>query len=185
MESSFLEGLPSRGNFTKPSLLPPEPLRAYVCAHDTRPPAAQVIRTDPTNILIRALTAKKQQQREDAQGPGAGAKKGSKEAKAGDNGKGKRALEASGAEGPVRKRAYLGNEPRGSASISTRPVNVTGAGAGAGPSAVGGSAAQAGGGEALESMTAEQLRGLLKERGLATKGRKEELVARLRRARSA
>jgi hypothetical protein len=38
-------------------------MKVYVCQHDTAPPDEQLIKTDSTNILIRALTLKKEKGR--------------------------------------------------------------------------------------------------------------------------
>ncbi|CAO2818148.1 unnamed protein product [Amaranthus hypochondriacus] len=59
--SNFLTNLPSRGvissTFSSSSV---GGIRVYICDHETTPPENQVIKTDQQNILIRALTLKKQ-----------------------------------------------------------------------------------------------------------------------------
>ena len=54
----------------------------YICCHDSAPPSHQNIRSDPENLLIRALTRKRKREREAARGAGK-----SKEAGAGGGGR--------------------------------------------------------------------------------------------------
>ncbi|XP_038972111.1 uncharacterized protein LOC120104672 isoform X2 [Phoenix dactylifera] len=59
--SRYLADLPSRGLFS--NTIPSSNLggiRVYVCDHDTTPPDEQLIKTNTTNILIRALQINKQ-----------------------------------------------------------------------------------------------------------------------------
>ncbi|THU52291.1 hypothetical protein C4D60_Mb10t02440 [Musa balbisiana] len=59
--SKYLAGLPSRGLLS--SAVPSSNLggiRVYVCDHETAPPDGQLIKTNTTNILIRALQINKQ-----------------------------------------------------------------------------------------------------------------------------
>ena len=42
----------------------------YICCHDSAPPPHQNIRSDPENLLIRALTRKRKREREAARGGG-------------------------------------------------------------------------------------------------------------------
>nr|XP_010927728.1 uncharacterized protein LOC105049687 isoform X2 [Elaeis guineensis] len=59
--SKYLANLPSRGLFS--NTVPSSNLggiRVYVCDHDTAPPDEQLIKTNTTNILIRALQINKQ-----------------------------------------------------------------------------------------------------------------------------
>ncbi|RRT80750.1 hypothetical protein B296_00023156 [Ensete ventricosum] len=59
--SKYLAGLPSRGLFSSAVLSSnPGGMRVYVCDHETAPPEGQVIKTNTTNILIRALQINKQ-----------------------------------------------------------------------------------------------------------------------------
>jgi len=64
--AALLANLPSRGllvNFAFDNPLIKQKIEpsTYICSHNTDPPANQVIRTDPTNILIRNLTKRRQQ----------------------------------------------------------------------------------------------------------------------------
>ncbi|CAN6446883.1 unnamed protein product [Victoria cruziana] len=134
-----LKDLPSRGLFSSPTVCSSMGgLRSYVCDKDTAPPVDQVIRTDQTNILIRALTLKKQE---------------TKTKNVAESAKGKRSAE------------------RSLDRLSTKRANKTD-----------GSSSQCRGNdmEDLHSMTVERLRSLLKAKGLSTKGKKDELVERLR-----
>ncbi|EHA8589553.1 putative Apurinic endonuclease-redox protein [Cocos nucifera] len=59
--SKYLASLPSRGLFS--NTVPSSNLggiRVYVCDHNTAPPDEQLIKTNTTNILIRALQINKQ-----------------------------------------------------------------------------------------------------------------------------
>ncbi|GBG78733.1 hypothetical protein CBR_g27958 [Chara braunii] len=162
---AFLDRLPSRGNFTKTTsgsvvqgLLP-----VYICDHDTSPPEDQFIRTDPTNILIRAL------------------KKGKDDSKAKDL-KGKAAQEDHKGKRPAD--AGLDDRP-------TKRVHANGGGGGHAPGTQG-AAENAGGSSGgvsgkmsekeLQNLTVDKLKALLKEKGLPLKGKKDELIARAKRA---
>ncbi|KAJ0959830.1 hypothetical protein J5N97_000464 [Dioscorea zingiberensis] len=146
--SKHLAGLPSRGLFS--STIPSSNLggiRVYICDHDTSPPEEQVIKTNCTNILIRALQINKQKNEEkEANAKTAQEKKGKRSAP--------RTLEG---KSPA-KRANTG----GASSTSRHGSSTT-------PSE-----------KALQMMTVEQLRALLRERGQSTKGKKDELIARLK-----
>ncbi|KAH7670331.1 DET1- and DDB1-associated protein 1 N-terminal [Dioscorea alata] len=146
--AKHLVGLPSRGLFS--STIPSSNLggmRVYVCDHDTAPPEEQVIKTNGTNILIRALQINKEKsEQKDAHAKAAQEKKGKRSAT--------RALES---KSPA-KRANTG----GSLSTSRQGSSNT-------PSE-----------KTLQVMTVEQLRAHLRERGLSTKGKKDELIARMK-----
>ncbi|XP_038977839.1 uncharacterized protein LOC120108325 [Phoenix dactylifera] len=58
--SKYLPNLPSRGLFSADFSSNMGGMRVYVCDHDTSPPEDQVIKTNTTNILIRALQLSKQ-----------------------------------------------------------------------------------------------------------------------------
>jgi hypothetical protein len=145
----FLRNLPSRGCFTQPATSTSGQLTVYVCQHDTAPPEEQLIKTDSTNILIRALTL--------------GKKKGKVETKAAKDNKGKVVEETKGKrpaervaeEKPVAKRANIGS----------------------GSAAEGGSSRLQE--KDLQVLTVQKLKAMLKERSLPQKGNKDELIARL------
>eukprot|EP00897_Mesotaenium_endlicherianum_P009533 jgi/Mesen1/8608/ME000050S08025 len=147
---AWLANLPSQGNFTKSASVTSSTLPVYICDHDTAPPEDQVIKTDATNILIRALTLKK-------------AREHSKAAPA--DTKGKRA-----ADGPTEE----------------QPLGVKRSKAGVHGRSAGGSSTAGGSGKVsereLSGMTVDKLKLHLRERGLSTRGKKEELVARARDA---
>ncbi|XP_031480346.1 uncharacterized protein LOC116250673 [Nymphaea colorata] len=134
-----LKDLPSRGLFSSPTVCSSMGgLRSYVCDKDTTPPVDQVIRTDQTNILIRALTLKKHE---------------TKAKNVAEGTKGKRSAER-GLDRSSAKRANKAND----SSSRCRGNDL----------------------EDLQNMTVERLRALLKAKGLSTKGKKDELVERLR-----
>ncbi|KAI6682725.1 hypothetical protein NL676_028638 [Syzygium grande] len=146
--SKLLSNLPSRGLFSSTVLSPnPGGMRVYVCEHDTSPPEGQVIRTNQQNILIRALTIKKQ--------------RGDPSSR---NTKGVTIAEGS------RKRAS--ERLLDSGTSSKRPAGQAG-------SRQEGSSIHLTDKE-LHSLTVERLRALLKEKGLSLKGKKDELIARLK-----
>ncbi|KAJ6797681.1 Uncharacterized protein M6B38_215975 [Iris pallida] len=148
--SGLLANLPSRGLLSSTVLSSNlGGIRVYVCDHDTSPPEEQVIKTNTTNILIRALQTNKQ--KSDAKDAA------SKHVK--ESNKGKRSAGRSLESRTSAKRANTAG-----ASSSTR---------------VGGSSSGFSE-ETLQGMTVERLRGLLKERGLSNKGKKDELISRLR-----
>ncbi|KAJ3671886.1 hypothetical protein LUZ60_007965 [Juncus effusus] len=135
--SNFLSGLPSNGNFTSGVTSNLDSMRTYVCHHDTSPPEGQIIKTDATNILIRALQISKQKN----------------DLKA--TPKGKRTLIK-----PVDKNAKRLNTGASSSRQESLSIGYSE--------------------QTLQSFTVEKLRALLKERGLSPKGRKDELVARMK-----
>ncbi|EHA8589805.1 hypothetical protein COCNU_scaffold012479G000010 [Cocos nucifera] len=124
-------------------------MRVYVCDHDTSPPEDQVIKTNTTNILIRALQLSKQRSESkdvNAKAPA-------------ESSRGKRSA----------FRAYDGRNPAKRANTGS----------------VSGISGQEGSSigvpeKALQSLTVERLRALLKERGLSLRGKKDELIARLK-----
>lgn len=150
--TQYLKDLPSRGFFTNaiPSSSPGG-LRVYICDHDTAPPENQVIKTDSTNILIRSLTLNKSK--------GDSKLKDVNGKTAAETSKGKRPAERPAEEKMLAKRASTGSNPGsskkegGSVQLSDREIQMS---------------------------TVDRLRSLLRERGLSTKGKKEELIARLR-----
>ncbi|XP_006662938.1 uncharacterized protein LOC102714504 [Oryza brachyantha] len=155
--AKFLSGLPSRGNFISTSVSSSSlgRLRVYVCEHDTDPPEGQVIKTDSRNILIRHLQLKKKEM--DA--------KEAKDTK--DAG--------SKTQGDTVKWKRVAPSSLDGQSSSKRPNLGDSSGLSAAEEATSGFSRQI-----LQSFTVERLRGLLRQRGLMTKGKKDELIARLR-----
>ncbi|KAF0895325.1 hypothetical protein E2562_012366 [Oryza meyeriana var. granulata] len=154
--AKFLSSLPSRGNFSSTSVSSSlGRLRVYVCEHDTDPPEGQVIKTDTTNILIRHLQLKKKEM--DA--------KEAKDAK--DAG--------SRNQGETVKWKRVAPRSLDGQSSSKRPNLSSSSGLSAAEEATSGFS-----GQTLQSFTVERLRALLRQRGLMTKGKKDELIARLR-----
>ncbi|KAL4192470.1 hypothetical protein AMTRI_Chr06g172160 [Amborella trichopoda] len=149
--SKYLLDLPSRGLFSSTiQSTNPGSMRVYICDHDTSPPEEQLIKTNQTNILIRSLTLKKQK--------GESKVKDTKGKGGTDNAKGKRSAERAVDSRTSVKRANVANgssssRKEGSINYSEREI---------------------------QNLTVERLRYLLKERNLPTKGKKEELVARLK-----
>ncbi|KAG2620590.1 hypothetical protein PVAP13_3NG213600 [Panicum virgatum] len=165
--SSLLAGLPSRGNFTESDIASSMGgLKVYICLHDTAPPEGQVVKTDTNNILIRALQLNKH-------------KSEAKDVSCktpGESSRGKRCcfhispfLIAEEQKNAARnldgknpsKRPNIGS-PGGSSSHEESSSGFSEL--------------------TLQSFTVEKLRSLLKERGLSPKGKKDELIARLREA---
>jgi len=152
MAGQYLADLPCRGFFSSPAIPPsnPDGLRVYICDHDTAPPEDQVIRTDPTNILIRSLTLNKANV--DPK-PRDNKRKG-----AAENGKSKRPAERLIDDKlPAKKANNATVSSQKDGSSNWLPESD------------------------LQCCTVDKLRSLLKERGLPTKGKKDELIARLRR----
>ncbi|KAL3748028.1 hypothetical protein ACJRO7_009278 [Eucalyptus globulus] len=148
--SKLLSNLPSRGLFSSTVLSSnPGGMRVYVCEHDTSPPEGQVIKTNQQNILIRALTIRKQRGEPSSRtAKGVAIAEGSR----------KRASERLLDSGTSSKRpaGQAGSRQEGSSNhLLDRD---------------------------LHSLTVERLRALLKERGLSTKGKKDELILRLKSA---
>ncbi|CAL9102381.1 unnamed protein product [Musa textilis] len=147
--SKYLAGLPSRGLFS--SAVPSSNLggiRVYVCDHETAPPDGQLIKTNTTNILIRALQISKQ-------------KSDLKDLTA------KAATESS-----------TGKRSAGRTSEGRTPKKTkTSSGS---TSSHQGKSSNGYSEKTLQMMTVERLRALLKERGLSPKGKKDELIARLK-----
>eukprot|EP00899_Mesostigma_viride_P010621 jgi/Mesvir1/19560/Mv07032-RA.1 len=162
--ASLLAGLPSSGNFTKVapgSAIVGPPPRVYICVHDTNPPEDQRVKTDATNILIRALTLKKEKKAKE------------KLAKVEDT-KGKRPADSSFEDkAPHKRQNVLGMSTAG--GLQTKK-------GGEGTPAACASSGGVGGGrehDQLAALTVESLKVMLREKGLPTKGRKDELVSRL------
>ncbi|RZC59317.1 hypothetical protein C5167_006620 [Papaver somniferum] len=151
--SEFLSNLPSRGLFSSSTVLSTNPggIRVYVCDHDTSPPVDQVISTNQTNILIRSLMLKKQ--RNDA------VLKDVKGKSTTEITKGKRAAERTADGRASAKRASLSLNPRSSQQEKSSGCAFD---------------------KEIQSLTVDKLRILLRGRGLSVKGKKEELIARLR-----
>ncbi|XP_010250743.1 PREDICTED: uncharacterized protein LOC104592902 [Nelumbo nucifera] len=150
--SKYLANLPSRGLFSSTVISSnPGGMRVYVCDHDTSPPEDQLIKTNQMNILIRSLTLKKQKSDSSA--------KDVKGKATAESTKGKRTAERIGDGRASVKRANMtkNSESARREGSSTRAPEKD-----------------------LQSLTVERLRALLKERGLSVKGKKDELIARLK-----
>ncbi|CAD5184612.1 unnamed protein product [Musa acuminata subsp. malaccensis] len=153
--SKYLAGLPSRGLFSSAVLSSnPGGIRVYVCDHETAPPEGQVIKTNSTNILIRALQINKQ-------------KSDAKDVIA------KSAADSS----TVKSKEFFFFFSRSAVRTSERrspPKKMKTS------SASTSSCSSELSEKKLQTMTVERLRALLKERGLSPKGKKDELIARLK-----
>ncbi|GBG82803.1 hypothetical protein CBR_g36334 [Chara braunii] len=170
---AFLAGLPSRGNFAKttPGSVLQGLLPVYICDRDTSPPEEQYIRTDTTNILIRALKKGKDDSKaKDLKGKAAQEDhKGKRPSAAGLDDRPMKRVNASGGSGG-------GHEPgtQGAAvGSSGRKENAGGSSGG-----VSGKMSE----KELQNLTVDKLKALLKENGLPLKGKKDELIARAKRA---
>ena len=167
------------------------PPAAYVADHDTAPPADQVIKTDPTSLLIRALQSRKA--KEDARKGAAKVKQAGESGQPASSGTASPVLPATPAGlcvTPARCRvaADKGKRPAeaGDAGRATkRPASD-----GAGPSGSGaGAAGQPPGGPgpseasytrmALQARTIKDLQNVLRAWGLPISGKKEDLVSRI------
>ncbi|THU54205.1 hypothetical protein C4D60_Mb10t22590 [Musa balbisiana] len=146
--SKYLAGLPSRGLFSSAVLSNPGGIRVYVCDHETAPPEGQVIKTNSTNILIRALQINKQ--KSDA----------------------KDVIAKSAADSNTVKRSAVRTSERRSPPKKTKTSSASTSHRGSSSSELSE--------KKLQTMTVERLRALLKERGLSPKGKKDELIARLK-----
>ncbi|XP_043724064.1 uncharacterized protein LOC122671039 isoform X2 [Telopea speciosissima] len=150
--SKYLANLPSRGLFSSTVVSSnPGGIRVYICEHDTSPPEEQQIKTNQTNILIRSLTLKKQK--------GDSSSKDAKGKARAEYTKGKRAAE----------RAVDGR-------ASAKKVNVKNS---SGSPQQGGTSTRTIERD-FQGLTVERLRALLKQRRLSVRGKKDELIARLR-----
>ncbi|CAL9057894.1 unnamed protein product [Musa banksii] len=147
--SKYLAGLPSRGLFSSAVLSSnPGGIRVYVCDHETAPPEGQVIKTNSTNILIRALQINKQ--KSDA----------------------KDVIAKSAADSSTVKRSAVRTLERRSPPKKMKTSSAS--------TSHRGSCSSELSEKKLQTMTVERLRALLKERGLSPKGKKDELIARLK-----
>eukprot|EP00245_Coleochaete_scutata_P002527 TRINITY_DN1338_c0_g1_i3.p1 TRINITY_DN1338_c0_g1~~TRINITY_DN1338_c0_g1_i3.p1 ORF type:complete len:153 (+),score=34.06 TRINITY_DN1338_c0_g1_i3:208-666(+) len=146
---AFLSNLPSYGNLVRSATVQGH-LRTYIPYGDTDPPEDQVVKTDPTNILIRSLALKNKEERR------------AKESRGGsETGKGKRVAESTPEQRPAAKR------------LDVRSADTTDGGAQSFASVRA---------EDLNNMTVDKLKLFLKSKGLPVKGKKEELLARAKRA---
>ncbi|XP_073261154.1 protein LOWER TEMPERATURE 1 isoform X2 [Populus alba] len=168
--SKFLSNLPSLGFLSSTvSSSNPGGMRVYICEHDTSPPGyalriialcsqtlpfpeGQQIKTNQTNILIRSLQLNKH--------------KGDSSSK---DVKGLTATEGSRKRAPERALDSRAPAKRGNNQIGSRQGFEHTEGSDSRTSD-----------KDYYSLTVERLRALLKERGLSPKGKKDELVARLR-----
>ncbi|KAI3842459.1 hypothetical protein MKX03_035066 [Papaver bracteatum] len=157
--SDYLTNLPSRGLLSSTVLSSNlGGMRVYICEHDTSPPEDQVIKTNQTNILIRSLTLKNQKNNK----PKTPSVKDTKSTT--ENVKGKRVAESAAEGNAPAKRANLSistGNPKPAEGLRTRSTTSSSK-------------------DSYQTMTVERLRTLLKERGLTVKGKKDELIARLR-----
>ncbi|KAF6161453.1 hypothetical protein GIB67_009332 [Kingdonia uniflora] len=158
--SEYLTNLPSRGLFSSSTVTPSNPgsIRVYVCEHDTSAPEEQLIKTNLTNILIRSLKLNLK----DVKGKATTEKAGKRAAERPAEGKGpaKRASTAVSS-----RSTRQGSLP----SFELRPSSTAGEGSSSHTSEMN-----------FKSLTVEKLRAILKERALPTRGKKDELIARLR-----
>nr|XP_010929786.1 uncharacterized protein LOC105051172 isoform X2 [Elaeis guineensis] len=139
--SKYLTNLPSRGLFSADFSSNLGGMRVYVCDHDTSPPEDQVIKTNTTNILIRALQLSKQRSESkdvNAKAPA-------------ESSRGKRSA----------FRAYDGRNPAKKANTGSASGISGQEGSSIGVPE-----------KALQSLTVERLRALLKERGLSLRGKR-------------
>ncbi|KAJ9676638.1 hypothetical protein PVL29_021919 [Vitis rotundifolia] len=150
--SKYLVNLPSRGLFSSTVISSnPGGMRVYICDHETSPPEEQLIKTNQTNILIRSLTLKKQKGDSSSKDvKGTTATEVSKKRTA------ERALDSRSSSKRAMTNAQSSSRREGSGS-SARTSDRD-----------------------YQSLTVERLRALLKERGLSPKGKKDELIARLK-----
>ncbi|CAI5950324.1 unnamed protein product [Closterium sp. NIES-64] len=213
--SSLLANLPSRGNFSAAACTLSSSIPVYICDHDTSPPSDQIITTDPTNILLRALTMKKTRDAEAAKAaqdkgkktasgaPGASAAGTGAAGISGSAAAGTGAAGAAAAAHDTRSR-QSGLQDKGKRPATGDPGQDDAIGAtrsGGRPAKRGPGVGSSGGGGGMEQdreagrtlkgmtserdvdgLTVERLRACLKEKGLSIRGRKEELVARLKLA---
>ncbi|CAN8251773.1 unnamed protein product [Cochlearia groenlandica] len=172
--SKLLSDLPCRGFMSSSTFVSSNPgsLRVYICEHDTSPPEGQHIKTNQQNILIRSLLLKKQK-----------GESSSKDTKGtGEDGPRKRAANKALDDRSLAKRAAISSkqgydlsdtmfqDSDNSFVLKTMLFFCTE-----------GSSSRTGERD-FQSLTVEKLRALLKEKGLQTKGRKDELIARLKNA---
>ncbi len=98
--SGLLDGLPSRGTCTAARPALQGGAAAYVAAHDTAPPPEQVLRTDGTHPLVRALALKREREERAKKAADAAARAGGKRAAEGGAGGG-----GEGSEGAAKRAA--------------------------------------------------------------------------------
>ncbi|XP_052878308.1 uncharacterized protein LOC108476752 isoform X1 [Gossypium arboreum] len=170
--SKFLFNLPSRGHLSSTVISSNlGGMRVYICEHNTSPPESQHIKTNQQNILIRSLMLN------DKNGDSS-----SKDVKAAAEGPRKRAAErvmdskasAKKANTQVRillliRVAYDTETFLHLGKVAKHECGIT---------IAEGSSSRAE--KDYHSLTVERLRALLKERGLSPKGKKDELIARLK-----
>mmetsp|Transcript_2328 Transcript_2328/g.4709 ORF Transcript_2328/g.4709 Transcript_2328/m.4709 type:complete len:177 (-) Transcript_2328:163-693(-) len=158
---SLLSGLPSQGFFTSTNSgtflkSSAQRIPTYVCEHDTAPPEHQIITTDPTNILIRDLTYKKNKEERTQKGKTEIDPKGKRPADSIIPPEAKRMFTVASAVASGSGQRESSGAPSGSArSTSDFTESV------------------------LNNSTVDMLKAYLKEKNLSTKGRKEELVVRI------
>ncbi|KAK9809951.1 hypothetical protein WJX72_002364 [[Myrmecia] bisecta] len=171
----MLANLPCRGTLVAPapgaviSRSPP----TYVCAHETEPPDDQVVTTDPTHILIRSQQNKKKAEQRAKQERGKGVDKG--KGAAADKGKG-----AAADRGKRPAAAAPAEQPAGTKRQHTEGAGTSKSAEEAGPSGSGTAARSVRYTvQQLQAKTNKDLADLLKSRGQAARGRKEDLVKRI------
>ncbi|PQQ17376.1 uncharacterized protein Pyn_06708 [Prunus yedoensis var. nudiflora] len=155
----FLQNLPSRGLLSSTFLSSnPGGMRVYVCVRDTSPPEDQHIQTNQQNILIRSLTLKKQKGDSSSKDvKGAGAAEGSRK---------------------VSFTCYLLSFRVAERVLDSR-TSAKRAASQSSSRQEGSSSSQASSRD-FQGLTVERLRALLKAKGLSSKGKKDELIARLK-----
>lgn len=125
-------------------------MRVYICDHDTSPPEDQLIKTNQMNILIRSLVLKKQK--------GESSLKDVKGV-AINEGSRKRAAAERALDGRTSSKRALSNTQNSSRQEGSKSRAPD---------------------KDFQNLTVERLRALLKEKGLSLRGKKDELIARLR-----
>ncbi|PNW86831.1 hypothetical protein CHLRE_02g097334v5 [Chlamydomonas reinhardtii] len=151
-----LKDLPSKGPLRELAAIPANCAHTYIATHDTAPPKDQVIHTDnSTAALIRIV-------RKGASKPQTGKGKQAAGVEAAPT-TGKRTHEASAADGderPTKKAAGAGTSGAAAVAKLLLPIATFTA-------------------EQLKAKTIPQLKELLKARGLAVSGAKDELIRRI------
>lgn len=150
----YLSNLPSRGLFSSTVFTSnPCGMRVYICDHDTSPSEEQLIKTNQTNILIRSLTLKKQKEKQKVDASA----KDVKGVATPERSRSKRVAERPPSDGRAAKRPVTSSPPSGSRQEGSSRAS-----------------------DNFQSLTVERLRAILKEKGLSLRGKKDELVARLK-----
>ncbi|AED97753.1 SAP domain-containing protein [Arabidopsis thaliana] len=157
--SKFLSDLPSRG-FLSSTVVSSNPgsLRVYICEHDTSPPVIGSLRI--ISFRIKGQLIKTNQQNILIRSLLLKKQKGESSSK---DSKG------TAEDGPKKRAANRALDDRSSAKRAANASRQEGSSSRTGE-------------RDFQSLTVEKLRAMLKEKGLPTKGRKDELIARLKSA---